>query len=126
MGFIVIILQSKTNEHYEDLVNHFATQLLKMRIRLPYNLSLKTNADGVFTVESPFHLWPVCMQITELISDKRILLKCKISTNLLSAKIELFMSAFASTIALSLNQFESKDYEFHLPDGISIALRLLH
>lgn len=79
-----------------------------------------------FIFESSFHLWPVCMQITELISDKRILLNCKISTSLLSVKMEVFTSEFAKTIALSLKPFESKDYEFHLPDGRSIALKLLH
>lgn len=76
-----------------------------------------TNADGVFTFKSLFHLWPVCMQITKLISDKRILLKCKISTSLLSEKMHVFMSAFGWRIVLSVKQFESKDYEFHLPDG---------
>lgn len=75
-----------------------------------------TNADGVFTFKSLFHLWPVCMQITKLISDKRILLKCKISTSL-SEKTQLFMSAYGWRIALSLKHFESRDYEFHLPDG---------
>lgn len=60
-----------------------------------YSLSLKINADDAFTLKSPFHLGLVCMQINELISDKRFLLKCKISTSLASEKMELFMSAFS-------------------------------